>query len=240
MNTPIAERWPGIRKQGLRVFLTLVSINAVMGVVGILGTDFGDVGGRIFLTSLSLTLGVMLSLAASTAEHAPVVGRLWMVGVAAAVVGAALFITGIWTETTAGAFWKLAGTAQVIAAGIGVIGILSLAQLTGRYRWLSTTTHALVTALILLGVAAIWAEIASEGFWRVVGVVAVLATAGAITIPVVRRADRAASATAASVRFCPSCGRRHLAEVGDETRCTSCGTRFRVEFPGTERPGIRR
>jgi hypothetical protein len=199
---------PSVRKYGLRLFLGLVAVNALIGVIGILGASFDDTVLRIFLTSLTLTLGVLLALAASVAERVPALGVLWMVGIA--------------------------GTPQIIAAGVGVVGILSLARLSPAHEWVGTTTLILVAVLTLMSIVALWGEIEDGAFWRVFGVGSVLAAAGAITIPVLSRAGRAERAATArqteSVRFCPSCGNGHVVEVGRDTRCPACGVRFRIDI----------
>ena len=107
-----------VRRAGLRVFLTLLGVNALLGMAVVLGGDMGDNGWRVLGTSLMLTAGVVLGLACSTGRGNRELGPLWMVGVGAAVASTALWIVLIWGDDAADGWWQIAGTLLVAATAI--------------------------------------------------------------------------------------------------------------------------
>jgi hypothetical protein len=98
-------------------------------------------------------------------------------------------------------------------------------------------TVALILALaVLIDIPLILMEVDSEAMGRLVGVVAVLATFGALALPVVawqsareRRAVAQPGAGGAIVMTCPACSRELNLEEG-RSRCPDCGQGIEVRL----------
>ncbi len=71
---------------------------------------------------------------------------------------------------------------------------------------------------------AIWGEIESDGYWRGFGVAAVLLAASLASVSILRRSSRGAGTAV----FCPMCGERHEAPLGETVVCPACEGRYRV------------
>jgi hypothetical protein len=227
-----AETKLNLRRIGLRVFLALLVVNALLGIAVVLGGDLGAGGGRVLATSLVVTGGVMLGLASAGGRGR--LGPIWMIGVGAAALGTVLWTIGIWTDSGADDLLRTAGTASVAALGIACASLLSLADIRGRARWTLFAAFAVVAALVALSTFAIWSDPSGGAFWRVFGVLSIALAALAVAIPVLHRVDQRAHgpeglAVHPGVRYCPSCG-AEVAAAGAETRCGACHATFTVTF----------
>lgn len=219
----------------LRVFLALVGVNAAIGIAVLVAGGLGPTGGRILLTSLTLTAGVMMGLACSTGRRTPSLGRLWAVGVLCAGAGFALVIVGIWSEADTPTFWKVPGSLVAVCVAVALVSLTAMATLPLRFRWTFTATEALTAVLLAMVLVGMWGEVGSSWYWRVFGAVAVALAAFVLVIPVlsrvgVREARAAGGATVGRVAFCPSCGRPIGAASGVQTSCRQCGATFEVRF----------
>ena len=225
-----------LRRTGLRVFLGLLVVNALLGIAVMLGGDLGDGGGRVLATSLVVTGGVMLGLGSAASRPGSRLGPIWMIGVAAAALATVLWIIGIWTDSDSDGLFKTAGSASVLGAGVACVSLLGLAQIRGRARWTLMAADLLIAGLVAMSIVAIWSEGAGGSFWRLFGVLSIALAALAIAIPVLHRAEQRsappASGTSTQIRFCPSCG-ASIAAAGDEAHCGRCQAHFTVRFDST-------
>lgn len=223
-----------VKRAALLVFVASVVINAAMGIAALFMGDFGDTQGKILLTSLSVSGASLIALAALPAWERRSLGYAPLAGGAASVVGFILFIVAIWTEFDIEPVWKLAVTFIVVAVTVGYASLLSLFRLPSRFNFALPAAYGLASALALLVVAAMWAELEGDAFGRTAGVLAILLAAATVTVPVVYRAGRgelaaARAVHAPSLRHCPNCGARATGDDG-QASCASCGARFRVQF----------
>ena len=226
----------GSRRLAFRLFIGLVAVNAATGIAVLVAGGFGRTGGRILLTSLTLTGGVLLAIACATGQRAPLLRRSWLVGPAGTAVGFGLLVVGIWIEPGQ-SYWKLAGSIIAVAAGFGLVSLLSLTTLPERYRWILTVATLLTTILVALLDTAIWGEWTTSWFWRLFGTLAVALAAFVLVIPVLHHARSRLSPVSggdpALVGFCPSCGRTHPAPADTVIFCPGCGARYSVHLcPG--------
>jgi hypothetical protein len=225
----------GMRRALLGLLVGSIVLNAALGIVALVGGDFGDPERNILFTSLCISGAGVLSLACLPAIERRLLGSLPWAGVTASAVGFGLLIVAIWSDDPPEALEKTATTLLVGAVAVAHSSLLSLARLAPRFRW--ARSGAVVLALVLgaLFVALIWGELDEEWFARVLGVVAVLLAAFTLLVPVLSRASRgelAAAGAKGAVRFCPGCGRPLTATPGEETTCPSCRLRFTVRLGG--------
>ena len=232
MSTLTPGSSSGVRKMGLRIFLTLLGINALMGIAVVLGGDMGEAGGRVLGTSLLLTGGVVLGLACATGQRSRALGPVWPIGVVAAALGTTLWIVGIWSTDQGDALWQSAGTLLVVAAAIACASLLSLATLPAGSRWMMWTAYGVLALLALFATIGIWGGGSDGGLWQITGVLSIALAALAIALPVLHhagaRGTRTHGADLSPVAFCPHCGTPVTANVDQATRCGRCATVFRV------------
>lgn len=195
----------GARFRRLAATLTIgsFSIAALMGIAALLGPgDFGEGEGRVVLTTVIVGCASMCSLcylATSGTRWAPL-GLLSGVALALPVVTG---LTLVWSD------WSLDADGTLRAFGVGVVLSLTLAQLClllslagdgrlGAVLW-PTVLVAAVVALLVSGM--VLGQDATDGLWRLVGVLAILDVLGTlVTIAWAKFADRSAPGSGVRLR----------------------------------------
>ncbi|MBM3679325.1 MAG: hypothetical protein FJW96_15845, partial [Actinobacteria bacterium] len=229
---PLAGRAGTARRVGLGLFFGSVAVNAALGIVGLVAGDLGDVEGKLLGTSLCVTGAIVVGLLCVPAWER---GRLGPVPATAAACGTLAFtlLTGtIWADGSDNTTYDQLLQSLFVTAAAGVVAsLLALAILVRRHEIVLRLAYVLTAASAIAIVTQIWADIDSEAFSRLVGVLLVLLAAFAVTIPVMHRLDRDVAAgpdlrSEGSVRFCPFCGERATGEQGERIRCESCWHAF--------------
>ncbi|MFP7760156.1 hypothetical protein [Marisediminicola sp. LYQ85] len=181
----------------IAVLVSLVAA-AVIGIVAVLSGDFGEVQGRILLTTLLVAAFGITALC-----HLAVLGRpvrvMGFVGIAVsavAVLSAAVLIWADWStiDDISDTLWKAFGVGGVLAVALAHTNLmLLLAQRTSPVLraglWATVALIGILALLIILPIVTD-GEIpgdAYEGYTRVVAVVAILNVLGTITLPVMAR-----------------------------------------------------
>jgi hypothetical protein len=191
-------RLKGIRRVAIIFIIVSLGIAALFGIVTLLTGDFGEIQGKILLTTLLLAGFSITALC-----HLAVVGRaLRIVGFAGIVMSVLAFITGavlIWRswdnwsdgwETTLKAFSVFA----ILAASLAHANLLLL--LAERRNpavriglFITVGLIALLALLIILPIVTEGEIPGDDGepYWRALGVVAILDVLGTIVLPVLGR-----------------------------------------------------
>jgi hypothetical protein len=185
------------RRVAIIAIIVSLSLTAIVGIITLLGGAFGDVQGKVLLTTL---LFAVFSI--SVLCHLAVVGRaLQLVGFTGVAVssvsllGGLLLIWAEWTDPGAQAVViKLFAVAGILAVGLAHSNLLLLlGQRRNRVvRVLLYATVAIIglVALLLCIPIATDGDIPGDdgdGYWRLVGVVAILDVLGSIVLPVTGR-----------------------------------------------------
>lgn len=207
--TPLSLK--GFRRTAIVFIIVSLSIAALFGIVTLLTGEFGELQGKILLTTLLLAGFSITALC-----HLAVVGRNQrIVGYIGIAVSAAAFVLGavlIWRSwETWGDEWEAA------LKGFAVLSIaaVSLAQanlllLLGERRN-RAVRFGLAATLVLIGLIGVLIAIpiltdgripgdGADTYWRVFGVFAILDVLGTIVLPVVGRISRE-GVTAVTVRL---------------------------------------
>ncbi len=210
----------------LRVVLVLVAINAAFGIWALLGGDMGDTEGKILATSLLATMGAVIALVCAPAASAR---RAWWVpqiGMLASAAASAIFIGALWTEA-ADEFFKVGGTALVIAIAAALISLLSAWPGSGALSWVRPAAMLLAAVGAGLIIFSMWADAdVPELYWTVFGIVMVLLAALAIATPVVHRMS--ANSDPQPYVHCPFCGATVTGMIGKTMTCPSCNRKYEV------------
>jgi len=188
----------GIRRIAIIFIIVSLSLAALVGIVTLLTSSFGELQAKVLLTTLLLAAFSITALC-----HLAVVGRtLRAVGFAGIAVSLAAFVTGallIWRsweswndgwETALRVFAVLA----ILAASIAHANLLLL--LAERRNPVVRTGLLITVGLIALLALLLSLTIATNGdipgengeaYWRFVGVVGILDVLGTIVLPVLGR-----------------------------------------------------
>ncbi|MDQ3472723.1 MAG: hypothetical protein M3447_03205 [Acidobacteriota bacterium] len=225
------------KKLALWFLIISVSLSALLGILAILSGTFGDLEGRIILTTITISGASICALAAGALWENRGARVLPRIAVALAVLAASFIIFGIWAKISADEFRKFAATIGVPALASAQACLISLAQLAPRFA--STRIIALIAIFFLatLIILTIHGEVREEGFFKMMGATAILVAALTIMMPIFHRLSRGdlidskAFASADRLLFptvlCPKCG---TSQPSSSTQiiCTDCGCRFVV------------
>lgn len=225
----------------LRLFLTSVGVNAVLGIWALLSGDFGETQGRVLATSFLVSAAMLSVLVNSPAMQRRALWPAPLIGAVTGASGFALFTVLVWIEPDEEGWFKLAGSLLVAAAAATLASSLALIALPARLGWMRPVSNGLITLLAITIVVGLWAEPDARWYIRLVGIEGVLVAAMTLSIPALARfspsepPDRTQksgpSGGPALIRFCPSCGHplahRKLG-FADPAACDRCGLAFQV------------
>ena len=225
----------------LRLFVALVTVNAVLGIWALLAGDFGRTQGRVLGTSLFVTAAMIGVLVNVVPTRRRVMWPLPPVSAALLVVAFALYIVFVWVTGVSESWVKLATSGLILGVAGSLVGLLGLVPLRTEHRRLEQVDDVLIGLLAATVIYMMWSEGGGgEVLGRILGVEAVLVAAITLVIPVVSHylppevpsPGEGAGATGArtSIRYCPACGAvlDHPVEPGVAALCDSCGLRFEV------------
>jgi hypothetical protein len=221
-----------VKRAALTITLISVGVFALLAVIALLGGEIGDTEWRIILSALLVTAAAMVALACAVPLHAGRLGMLPYAGIGASTAGFGMVILGMWSETSWDAALKVALSLVGIAVAIGGIGLLDAARVRSHHRWVVTAAQGITAFGAALLIASVWGEIDNPVFWRLTGVVLVLAAAAAVMVPVLHRlADIPREQDAVhdrAVEACPLCGSTIHGPLASRLECPQCGESFRV------------
>lgn len=217
----------GMKKSfGLRLVLVLVAINTAIALFVLLGGQMNETGGKVLGSSLLATMGAVIALTCAPALAAKRAGYFPHLGMLGAAVSSGLFIIALWMEAGGDTYFRIAGTAVVVAITASLASILSAWRGAGAMKWVqpATTLFAAVGGGMI--VAAIWGDVGGGEYWRIFGIIMVLLAAGALATPVVHRMSNAEHPQAFG--HCPFCGATVEGMAGRVFTCPSCSRRYEV------------
>ena len=229
-----------LRKLILTIFFASVVINAVLGIVALFATEFGEFQSDILLTSLSISTASVLSLAMFPARERYLVRPLPSIGIGLTILGFGLFLVLIWTDFDEYGMAKLAASFLVLGIAAAYVSLVALAVINQKFFNILRASYVLATVLSGFVVGAIWGSPEADVLLRIMGVFSILLAAATVTIPVLHRINRSEVSTIMSstsnrlVNRCVSCGaqqlRRELTSDSVIYACGACQTRFRSDI----------
>lgn len=185
------------RRTAIIAIIVSLSLTALVGIITLLGGEFGETQGKVLLTTLLLA-GFSISVLC----HLAVVGRtLQIVGFAGVAISTVSLVAGlllIWGD------WGNFDSIDPLLRTFGVTGVLAvslahanLLLLLGQRRNRVVRTLLYITVAII-GVVALLLCLPiatggdipgdnADGYWRLLGVVAILDVLGSIVLPVTGR-----------------------------------------------------
>ncbi len=167
-----------------------VAVSALFGILAILMGNFGDMEIRILLTSLTISATSLCGISCGASLEAKRAKILPIAGVALALVSAVLVIAGIWGVFSSQEYWKCTATVVIFAVACAHMSLLLLARLSERYRWSIWAAYGAIFGGAIVLSSMFWGDFDLEWVGRLFGVLAILASAFSITIPIFHRLSR--------------------------------------------------
>lgn len=234
-----------LRRTFLWVFLSSLGLAAAAGVYALF-VPHGPYSGEIVATTMLMgAYGFVTLMAAIVLERRRFVPLMW-VGVGAATICAACVLYLIWRPlpSAGDVIARTAFVAAVVAAWathFGLIWLPGLQRRVARIARLLTTVCTVALAMIAialiidLGFVSLFES--STTFQSLTGSLAVVACAGSIAVPVLRRVEtlqrsqdeeRTIGQRPQIALTCPRCGAQQTVRAG-KSRCERCRLGFTIE-----------
>lgn len=195
---------------GRRIVLSAVvgalTLTALLAITILLFGRFGDTEGRILGTTMFLAGFGLLALPAGILFDQHRLQGLAVALLALAAFGFGLATTGVWSGDAPEALGKL--TVTVVALGVSAAQTAALAARRRKsdprvVRALFAASTALAAVLASAAAVAVWAEVDSQLFFRLLGAAAVLDVLLVVLQPVLALMRRAERSYVLHLRFDP-------------------------------------
>jgi uncharacterized small protein (DUF1192 family) len=184
------------KKIFLYLMICSIALSAIMGIWAILS---GDVEYRILGTTLTIVGTSILGLACGAFLENPRSQKFPLVlvpalGIILSVFSALITVWMIWTETswTAEVIWKTLLVSSLFAFSLAHLSLLSIAQLSRRFRWSLVTAYVVILALAsIISYILIFSPPGEDTLvLRIIGVLAVIDASVTVMIPIFHRLSR--------------------------------------------------
>jgi MFS family permease len=167
-----------------------LAVTAALAIGILLLGDFGDTEARVLATTFAISVMSLLALpGAQLLDQERFVPLAWAT-VALAALAFVVFEHTIWTDEDSSDAWKRVGTAAAFAVATTQIAALT-SRLKADDRQAVRTAYFVAVSLgyflAVLATAAMWEEIESEGFYRMLAALAVLNVFLVVLQPLLRR-----------------------------------------------------
>jgi hypothetical protein len=185
-----------VKKIFLYLMICSIALSALMGIWAILS---GDVEFRVLGTTLTIVGTSILGLACGAFLENPRSQKFPLrfvpiVGIILSVIAALLTIWLIWAATMGldTAFYKILAVSAIFAFSLSHLSLLSIAQLSRRFRWSLITAYVVIFALSsIISFIVVFEPPSEDGIvLRFIGVLAVIDAAITVMIPIFHRLSR--------------------------------------------------
>jgi hypothetical protein len=222
----------------LLAFIGSVVCFALAGIYCLLVGHMGDREERILGTTATFLGASIFGLAAAL----PWERRRWhpigLAGLVVVAMATVLIVFAIWYEPHWNAYrwyYKIMFSSCVMAVALPLVGLLSLARLRRSFEWVRIATVIAVALLAGQACMMIVGELDSDEMLRLLGVLAILAGAGTLAVPILHRVsnirmrDEIQTASLVMSVTCPRCSKSQQLAVG-RSRCAGCGLKIHIEI----------
>lgn len=189
-----------VKKIFLYLLIGSITLSALMGIWAILSGEFGELQGKILLTTLTVVGTSILGLAcgsfleSSRSKNSPlkIVPSIGIIFALLAAVSSFLLIWSVYNFDDKGIF-KTFFITLLFAFSLAQLSLLSLARLAKRFYWSLTAAYVVILLLDSIIALLILAEFEGGGdfIMRIIGVLSVIAASLTVMIPIFHRLSRA-------------------------------------------------
>lgn len=178
-----------------KIFLYLltcsIALSALMGIWAIVSGEFGDLQGKILLTTLTVVGTSILGLACGAFLESPRSQKLKAVPIAGIVCAVSCAVFSFWLiwghpEFDEKNFFKLFFVSLIFAFSLAQLSLLSMARLAKKFLWSLITAYAVIFILDSIVSAIIIFELSGDDglVLRLIGVLSVAAASLTVMIPI--------------------------------------------------------
>ena len=178
-----------LRRFSLIVFIGFLILTALIAIVSVLSGTFGETQGKILVTTLTISVASIGSMACAAFIEKKRQTPVGLAGIILCVVTAIGVIGGIWPETENEVYWQATATCGVLAVAFAHAFLLALPVLDDRQKWVQPVSSVSIGLLAVLIIIMIWFQNDKweDVYLRGLAVVAILVGLETLVIPILMK-----------------------------------------------------
>ena len=176
-----------LRKLALKCFIGFLVLTGLLAVVMVVVGRFGELELKILLSTLTVSAANVCALSCAAAMERHGYRITGLVGIGCAVLAGLMSLLGIWVAIPSKLFWQFTLSAIICAAAMAHLFLLLLPVLKAQHCWFQKLSSG--TLLLLAGMLnlLVWGELESEGYFRTLAAVAIVAVIQTLVTPLLAR-----------------------------------------------------
>lgn len=175
-----------MKRAYLWTMVVFLALSALIAIWALLSGEFGDTQERVVLTTLTISFASICAMACAAFVEKRGLVLVGGAGVATAALAALVTIVAIWAEFD-NSFWRATASAIVIAIAYAHALLLFIPTLAKGYRWSQSAAAVTLAVLTAMLVRMFWSDGLGDGFYRLMGVDAVLVVLFSLLVPLCAR-----------------------------------------------------
>lgn len=208
------------KRLSLGSLIGFLSLSAILAIGALLTGEFGSTQVKVILTTLTISGASICAMACSAFIEKRGGSAVGVIGILSAVVAAGLMIGGIWGESGDELYWKSTVTTIVVSVALAHSLLLLLPVVAPIYRWSQVAMGLTDIALASLVLIAVWDDISDAGFFRLIGVAAVLVVLFTLVVPILGRLGSRATTDRPTLSLTQEDGEVYRDPAGQRYRVT--------------------
>jgi hypothetical protein len=183
------------RRIFLRIFVGFLILTALIAICCVLSGDFGEFEVKILASTFMVSAASICSMSCAAFIEKRRKRGFGLAGMTCAAIAALMLISGMWLEIDEELYWKSAITSVVLAAALAHAFLLILPDLDFNHRWTQIASPISIGILAIQIIVAVWGEIDSEGYYKLLAVVSIIVVLFTLVVPILmkmrKRVDKA-------------------------------------------------
>lgn len=176
----------------LRLFIGALLCAAIVGIFIFIAGDFGEIEGRILLTTLTFGGYSLTGLCSAMLLNKRNLKWFANLGISVSFLGMLLMVASVWELIPFEEFWNVIICFIVLSISIAHISLLFLVPIkTKRLKNLRTAVFVVIAIVAVMLMKSIMSNFEEpEFYYRILGVLAILDVAGSIALPILNAIDK--------------------------------------------------
>ncbi|SVC63661.1 uncharacterized protein METZ01_LOCUS316515 [marine metagenome] len=160
---------------------------ALIAIFFVLSGDFGEFELKVLATTFTISAASICSMSCAAFIEKRKKREFGLAGMTCAAIAALMLISGMWFEISGEVYWKSAITFIVLAVALAHAFLLILPDLDFNHRWTQLASPISIGILAIQIIVAVWNEIDSEGYFKLLAVVSIIVVLLTLVVPILMK-----------------------------------------------------